>query len=135
MATKFPAAGNWPYALPFAALLAWAIVAQVRLYAHVPARRGPAAKEEPSVAGALARSPLGISVLGVVLMGLYFLVVGTAFGEPWLGTDAGAGAYGVGLMGVTVALYGWEIVFGAAARRARSRAMRHARGRTHRRDG
>jgi hypothetical protein len=133
--TLLPRAGRMPYALPFIALLAWAVVAQVRLQASVPRRRGAAARDEPSVAALMARSPLAVSVLGVVTMGVYFLVVATLFGEPWLGTDQAAGAYGIALMGVTIALFGWEIVFGARARRDERRARQRARPRQRRRYG
>jgi hypothetical protein len=130
-----PRAGRWPYAVPFVALFAWALVTQVRLQAYVPRRRGAAAREEPSVAALMVRSPLAVSVLGIAMMAAYFLVVATVFGERWLGADRAVGAYGVALMGVTIALYGWEIVFGARARRDQRRAMQRTRAHSRRRDG
>jgi hypothetical protein len=125
VATAVPTLGNWPYSLPFAALLAWALVAQVRFTPQVPSRRTGrrhAADVEPTVAAWLARSPLGAAGLGVVAMLAYFLIVGTLLGELWLGRDASIRLYTAGLLGVSGGLCVWEIVIGGPARRASAAA-------------
>jgi hypothetical protein len=129
-------AGDWPYSVPVFVVVGWAAWLHRRLYQHVPTRRRAVDRDDESVASILVRSPLGAAVLGVVGMAAYFLVVATLFGKPWLGDDAASGAYGIVLMGMAIALMGWEIVFGETARRRERHAQaRRPAGKARRRDG